>query len=62
MSHTEQKLALDMARECLEYIDYILDDYPDKLTKFPEDKHISDIVSVKKVVSKTLSKCFERVA
>lgn len=58
MNIPEQKPALDMAKECLEYIAYILDSYPDQLTKIPEDKHISDIISVKKVVNKTLSKCF----
>jgi len=54
MNPQEEKSIFDSLVESMEYIAYLCKDVPDTLTKFPEEKNLSLLISVKSVANKTL--------
>ena len=54
MNPPEEKSVFDMLVESMEYISYLCRDIPDERTKFPEEKNLSNLISIKSVANKTL--------
>jgi len=62
MSRPEVREPLDLALESLKYIEYILKDYPDRRTQFPEEQRLNDLIIIKDIAKKTVKKINERAA